>query len=283
MVNEGFGRHQFYLMQDPRQFVRAMKWQVVWQPTFIVSVILTRISICLFYLRIFTTNPRWRWALYSIVAFILITNFPSFIIVFVQCKPFEKAWNSTLPGNCWPLGVGRKIGLYNGIISVIIDWLLASLPVVFLWDVQLNRKTKAGICALMGMGFFTGICAIVRTVMFARASSAGKAADFSWTTIDLRVWGTLENQVGIIAACIPTVKPLYVQATSSVYTSWSRGKSSKGYAAQSDDQLHQLKPVHAKSQPHADQRAMTLRHMVMATRRSRELRFPWRSSMSGDP
>lgn len=101
------------------------------------------------------------------------------------------------------------------------------------------------------MGFFTDICAIVRTVMFARASSAGKAADFSWTTIDLRVWGTLENQVGIIAACIPTVKPLYVQATSSVYTRWSRGKSSKGYAAQSDDQLHQLKPVRAKSKPHA--------------------------------
>ena len=87
--------------------------------------------------------------------------------------------------------------------------------------------------------------------MFARASSAGQAADFSWTTTDLRVWGTLENQVGLIAACIPTVKSLYVQVTSSVYTRWSKGRSSRGYAAHSDDQLHQLKPAPAKPELHA--------------------------------
>lgn len=32
------------------------------------------------------------------------------------------------------------------------DFLLAFLPIVFLWDVQMNIRTKVGICILMGMG-----------------------------------------------------------------------------------------------------------------------------------
>ena len=37
--------------------------------------------------------------------------------------------------------------------AVFCDWALASLPVVFMWDLQMNPKLKAGICVLMGMGF----------------------------------------------------------------------------------------------------------------------------------
>lgn len=38
-------------------------------------------------------------------------------------------------------------------VSVFCDWALASLPVVFMWKLQMSVKLKAGICALMGMGF----------------------------------------------------------------------------------------------------------------------------------
>ena len=32
------------------------------------------------------------------------------------------------------------------------DFVLATLPIVFLWDIRISQKTKAGICALMGLG-----------------------------------------------------------------------------------------------------------------------------------
>ena len=32
------------------------------------------------------------------------------------------------------------------------DWMLAGLPIVFLWKSQMNTKVKVGICVLMGMG-----------------------------------------------------------------------------------------------------------------------------------
>ena len=38
-------------------------------------------------------------------------------------------------------------------VAVLCDWTLASLPIVFLWNIQMSFKLKAGIRILMGMGF----------------------------------------------------------------------------------------------------------------------------------
>ena len=38
-------------------------------------------------------------------------------------------------------------------VAVLCDWTLASLPIVFLWNLQMSTKLKAGICILMSMGF----------------------------------------------------------------------------------------------------------------------------------
>ena len=43
--------------------------------------------------------------------------------------------------------------IFNQVVSAISDSALASLPIVFMWKVQMIFKIKAGICALMGMGF----------------------------------------------------------------------------------------------------------------------------------
>ena len=109
---------------------------------------------------------------------------------------------------------------------------------------QVSRKAKFGICILMSMGFFTGVTAIVRTIITKEVISQGKTADFSWISIDLRVWGELEILIGIIAACVPAVKPLYSKAATSLL-SWSKGKSSRGYLDESEVQhrLHTIRPV----------------------------------------
>ena len=38
-------------------------------------------------------------------------------------------------------------------VAVICDWILATLPIVFMWNVQMSVKTKAGIVVLMSMGY----------------------------------------------------------------------------------------------------------------------------------
>ena len=180
MVREGFGRHLYYLKQTPKQIPRATFWHVIWPPTFLLSVTLTRISICLLLLRIFGVNHTWRRYLWGVAVLILAISIPSFIMTFTQCRPYAKSWDPIgTPGYCWPVENTVKVALYSGIMSVFMDWLFASIPIVMLWNMQISTTKKFGICTLMSLGYFSGICAIVRTVVADRVFKSGGLTDFS--------------------------------------------------------------------------------------------------------
>ncbi|KAI4170962.1 MAG: hypothetical protein LQ343_004620 [Gyalolechia ehrenbergii] len=170
-------------------------------------------------------------------------------MVFTQCRPYAKSWDPLgVPGYCWPADNNVKVALYSGIMAVIQDWLLATIPIALLWNMQISARRKFGICTLMGLGYFSGACAIVRTVISMKVFKAGGLADFSWVIIDLRIWGTVENLMGIIAASIPTLKPLYVKQLGLHYLPWSRQRSSsKGYVAAHSDGADPLQRQHLRA------------------------------------
>ncbi|MCJ1245655.1 hypothetical protein MMC30_002859 [Trapelia coarctata] len=101
------------------------------------------------------------------------------------------------------------------------DFVLATLPIVFLWDIRISPKIKAGICGLMGLGVLTGICAVMRTVLL----NVQASADPTWDVIPLAIWFSLEGNIAMIAATIPTIQPLFRSA--------ARPKRS-GYIPQAD-------------------------------------------------
>lgn len=73
-----------------------------------------RISICLFLLRLFGNKKRWRWALYSIMAFVTATNLSSAAVFLSECRPLKKVWDPSVPGTCVSSGTVVFAGYYNG-------------------------------------------------------------------------------------------------------------------------------------------------------------------------
>ena len=164
-----------YLAQSPELLTRlsqALKLETIAEVLVICSLIFTKTSICLFLLRIFGKNNKiWRLGLYSIMAFSIATNLGSIAVIYPSCRPVQKLWNPLLPGKCWRSSAYIAIAEYNGgesivnpkekgtilrchsAISIVSDWALASLPIVFMWNIQMGIKTKVGITALMGAGF----------------------------------------------------------------------------------------------------------------------------------
>ena len=102
-------------------------------------------------------------------------------------------------------GAKEGVVLVQALISVVSDFAFATLPIVFLWRVQIDFKTKIGLWFLMCLGFITGACCLVRTVLNNQALPDNQTYDgiVNW------VWRLFEVQIGIIAACIPTLRPLY--------------------------------------------------------------------------
>ena len=106
----------------------------------------------------------------------------------------------------------QKIVLVQAVISVVSDFSFAILPIVFLWRVQIDLKTKLGLWTLMCLGFLTGAFCLVRTILNDEALPMDRTYDgiINW------IWRLFEVTIGIIAACIPTLRPLYSKIVSTL-------------------------------------------------------------------
>ena len=102
----GDGHHFFYLKTSQR--VESLKWNYVTEILLFFIICLTKISICLFILRI--QNTGWlKWCLYTLMAGLVATTLVCEIILFAQCQPL-RAWWDPSAGECWNLAI------YNGSI-----------------------------------------------------------------------------------------------------------------------------------------------------------------------
>lgn len=232
--HNGVGRHSYYL--SPEQIVRAVEFET-WS-NFLISIgnLFLRLSVASMLFQLIASNKRWRFSLYGIIAFITVTNVTSAIIILTWCRPTKKIWNLTVPGECWSGDAAKWVAVYlNGVPAILCDTTLALIPVVFLWKVQINIRTKVGICCLMGLGLISASCAIVRTIM----NSKLPIHDVTYTWVPIGIWSTMENLIGIIAACAATLKPLLRLKPIS---DWRSSRS--GYISQSK---HRLKLLNSPS------------------------------------
>ena len=69
----------------------------------------TKVSICLFLLRITITTTFIR-PLQAAVAILILSNFVLSLVWIFQCTPhLDKAWNDELPGKCFSKGQLERI------------------------------------------------------------------------------------------------------------------------------------------------------------------------------
>ena len=83
-------------------------------PISIFSGLFTKLSICLFLLRIFQTVRKWKLGLYAIMAFTAASILPSIVLFVAQCQPIQKQWDPLLPGKCWSPDVVIRMSYFAG-------------------------------------------------------------------------------------------------------------------------------------------------------------------------
>ncbi|MCJ1451381.1 hypothetical protein MMC28_001717 [Mycoblastus sanguinarius] len=200
-VHYGFGKHEKYLSSHHLQEFRKYTYGE-WIQTF-ATIMWTKVSICLFLMRL-PDRKAWLRPLQWAVAFLLFSNTILTVMWIMQCQPIHAAWDSK--GICLTRSAKEGIILTQGIISVVSDFSFASFPILILWQVQIDFKTKLGLWLLMCLGYITGACCLVRIVLNGQALPLDETYDgiVNW------VWRLFEVQIGIIAACIPTLRPFYM-------------------------------------------------------------------------
>ncbi|KAJ2986095.1 hypothetical protein NUW58_g5193 [Xylaria curta] len=171
---------------------------------YLVTRMLIRVSILLFYLRIFHTPGAkgvitWTLAVAVIYSFILL--FP----VIFQCSPVDYLWlqwDGTHQGHCinhrafvWAVGC---IGIALDFWAVLIAFNLAS-------RLQLPRKKKIMVSVMFTVGLVAIAVSIAR-LPYINQFTQSENPSIDWVPITM--WSSLESDIGLICACLPSLPAL---------------------------------------------------------------------------
>ncbi|MCJ1353820.1 MAG: hypothetical protein MMC33_003807 [Icmadophila ericetorum] len=220
LVLAGMGQHIYCL--TIQQLSGALHWSMISQILVVTTAAVIKFSVCLFVLRIIDqTRKRVHQLLWALIAFVCVVHTVQVILYIVQCRPMSALWNFGEKGECFSIHFTYLAAYIGGGFDALTDLLCALIPTLIISQLQMNRRTKIGLCILMGLGIFTAVCVIAKTVYL----SGVFAFDYTFAITRSATWAAVETFVGIMAVSIPTLKPLFVKIKEMTSR---RGSSSSG-------------------------------------------------------
>lgn len=162
-VSSGAGKHIRDLSNPLTQVPDVIKWNTAYQMDNVICVNLIKLSILLFVLRI-PNSKTTAYLIYFVMFSMSIVNMVAVGAIASQCRPLEKLWNPTMPGECFYEGELARFGYGQGVVNVLTDFFCTLTPILILWNVKIKRRMKFAICGLMSIGLVATASQIVRVV-----------------------------------------------------------------------------------------------------------------------
>jgi hypothetical protein len=176
----------------------------------------------------------------------LYSGFFFFLFVF-QCRPSSYFWTRYTGGSgtCIDTQVTINATYAYSAVTCLTDWIYAILPCFFVWKLQMNTRSKITVSLILGMG---GIASTATIIRIPYVHTLGNEADFLYATTDVAIWSCVETGVGITAACLATLRPLFRTWLSSSLGSTNRqgGAASGGLPGSRGPNGHGYKKSHAR-------------------------------------
>lgn len=112
-----------------------------------------RASVCVVLLRL-ATKRLHIWIIWVNFGLISVVSVAFFFLLMFQCTPIGYFWRQLYgeDGFCIPSTIVPSAFYAHSIVSALSDWCLGLMPVAILWNVNINKRTKAIIAVLLSMG-----------------------------------------------------------------------------------------------------------------------------------
>ncbi|KAF2967057.1 hypothetical protein GQX73_g6513 [Xylaria multiplex] len=175
----------------------------------VFSLTLVKIAILLFYSRIFTTS-KFKLAVHIYVGILTAWCIAVIICQLLAANPVQNAWN---PLATTPLRFNyNDFSLAFAGMSLVFDVIVLCFPIPVIRNMQMTWAHKLQVLAIFWLGIF---CCVSSAVRFYYLYS-----EISLTSIEMGprrylkvstafIWGTIEPNTSIIAACLPCYAPLF--------------------------------------------------------------------------
>ncbi|CZR67823.1 related to integral membrane protein PTH11 [Phialocephala subalpina] len=174
---------------------------------YFAQVALLKLSLLFFYLRIFP-GPKIRRLIWGTIIIDSIFGIVFVVASIFQCHPIDyywKNWDGEHHGKCFDV---NAMAWANAVISILLDAWMLGLPMSQVVKLNLHWKKKVGVASMFVVGTFVTVVSILRLQSIVRfAKSINPTRD----NISVAQWSTVEINVGIICACMPSMRLLLVR------------------------------------------------------------------------
>ncbi|KAI0009285.1 hypothetical protein F4779DRAFT_617732 [Xylariaceae sp. FL0662B] len=241
----GLGLESIDDLPDSNRYMFGVLQYAGW-PLYILSIFGFKLSLLISYFR-FIPQGMCKYGVSIVTLTCILFHIAYFIAQINLCRPISRQWDPSITN-------GQCLNTFAFYIS------MSSLTIVFDFNVYVNYHLQKAICGtgltrrfsmflpfpvllnsklqtrkkiillgLFALGFFVTVIQIIRIQYFRSYTSYLYSAP-------IIMWGTVEANLGIICACIPTMSPLIRTAAErtrrgTIYFKASWGSSGPGSAA----------------------------------------------------
>lgn len=141
---------------SPVMLVESMKYLMIWMMLYVAVLCTIKTSICITTLRIATTMPKLRTAVYILMGLTVATFFTTFVGILLLCRPVEANWDSSIVlegrGECSPVSSMLALSYTSTVSTIVTDLACAVLPAIILWQTQMKLPTKIMVSFVLSFG-----------------------------------------------------------------------------------------------------------------------------------
>ncbi|RDW79980.1 hypothetical protein BP6252_04618 [Coleophoma cylindrospora] len=202
----GFGK-DIWKVSFP-QITEIIRYSYIVQVIYFALIPAIKISILLFLLRIFITY-HMRIMIQATILFNLLVGVTYVILNIFQCRPisfFWTSWDGEHQGTC--IDVVALVNSY-AIISIVVDVWMLILPIIQVYKLNLQRRTKLAVGVMFSVGIIFTAISVIRLVTLFQLGYAN-TTNPTWDYFLSGFWSQIELTVGIVCACLPSIRMLFV-------------------------------------------------------------------------
>ncbi|KAK1990895.1 hypothetical protein LX36DRAFT_663814 [Colletotrichum falcatum] len=202
----GLGKHKDTISR-PDQVVFLKVGFVQSIVSAIAALAFLKISIALSLLRL-SRNKWYSRTLWALIGFVVFYTIMAWLSFFLYCTPMEGYWDKSLKPKCYSIKLFVNFALVNTSFNIFTDVCFATLPIPIIWVLQMKLRTRIYLIGILSLGYLAVIMGIVKS-FFQIAQPGNRDSTFLQS---IQFWGFLQLNLGIIAACAPSLKPLVGRA-----------------------------------------------------------------------
>ncbi|KAF2634159.1 hypothetical protein P280DRAFT_512095 [Massarina eburnea CBS 473.64] len=176
-----------------------------------LSVTLPKVGVAFLLVRIFRPKPWVHATILWMAIGLFVYCVVGFFICFVQCTPIAGQWNPFKHPEvkCWPRNVQMIYSLVGSSSSALLDLIFALYPGFMIWKLQMSLWKRLSTMGFMGLGLLAFAFGTIKVHGNSTLLGDPKLNELLTKALHVALWNSIENDFVLIAACLPSVPPLF--------------------------------------------------------------------------